>query len=258
MAVVIYGPPATGKTFNADRFAKHYGCTNIIDEGASGRQHPGPLGRHDLLLTTDGRDTLRHRFVGQGLCTYVKLIPIEDARRALSLGPVPDGGFSGHSYYFSMVRELQDAEMWFGPHPSREAAATAALAKTDEGFWTATARPVEHDLDIFDMDMVQDKGAIADAFDAANGQNLGDDGESGPMWWDEEAAQQLIDRLNATFTAWAREHGYERGWALDTNDEQWHGPNVPARVVPEPPETEQVSDRSRSILSLFSREAARG
>ncbi|MDK8186697.1 MULTISPECIES: hypothetical protein [Sphingomonas] len=252
MAVVIFGPPATGKTFHADRFAKHYGCNRVLDEGMDGRRVEGPLGRHDLVLTTDGRDTLRQRFVGLGLCTNIMFIAIEDARHALSLGPVPDGGFSGQSYYFSLVRELQDAEAWFGPHGSREAAATAARAKTDEGFWTATARPVSHDLDIFDMDMVQEKGAIADAFDAANGQNLGDDGESGPMWWDEDAAQQLIDRLNATFTAWAKEHGYERGWALDTNDEQWHGPNVPARVAPAPPAPEPAGDRQRSILSLFS------
>lgn len=252
MAVVIYGPPATGKTFNADRFAKHYGCTNVIDEGQASRQHAGPLGRHDLLLTTDGRDTLRHRFVGQGLCTYVKLIPIEDARRALSLGPVPDGGFCGQNYYFSMVHELQDAEMWFGPHPSREAAVNAAVAKTDEGFWTATGRPVQHDLSIFNMDMVQEGGAIAGAFDNANGQNFGEDGESGPMWWEEEAAQQLIDRLNATFTAWAGEHGYERGWALDMNDEHYHGPNLLAIAVPMSPEPQPAVERQRSILSLFS------
>ncbi|EGI55062.1 hypothetical protein SUS17_2082 [Sphingomonas sp. S17] len=252
MAVVIYGPPATGKTFNADRFAKHYGCTTVIDEGVSGRQHVGPLGRHDLLLTTDGRDTLRHRFVGQGLCTNVKLIPIEDARRALSLGPVPDGGFTGHSFYFSLVRELQDADFWFGPHGSREAAVTAARAKTDEEFWTATGRPVRHDLDIFDMDMVQENGAIADAFDAANAQNLGEDGESGPMWWEEDAAQKLIDRLNATFTAWAKEHGYERGWALDMNDERHHGPNLLAFAVPMTPEPKPAGEGQRSILSLFS------
>lgn len=258
MAVVIYGPPRTGKTFHADRFAKHYGCTNVIDEGAFGRQHTGPLGRHDLLLSTDGPATLMHRFIGRGLCTTAKLISIEDARRALSLGPVPDGGFSGQSYYFSMVHELQDAEMWFGPHSSREAAADAARAKTDEGFWTATGRPFQHDLDIFDMDMVQPEGAISRAFDAVNGQNLGEDGESGPMWWEEDAAQQLIDRLNATFTAWAKEHGYERGWALDMNAEQYHGPNLLALAVPMSLEPKPAGERQRSILSLFSGEVARG
>ncbi|KTW02811.1 hypothetical protein [Sphingomonas sanguinis] len=248
MAVIIYGPPATGKTFHADRFAKHYGCTNIVDGSEIGRIRKGfMLPRGALFLTTDGLPQLVHLF-GAGHT----FISISVARRDLDLEPIPDGGFTGHSYYYSMVRELQDAEAWFGPHGSREAAATAALAKTDEGFWTATGRPVQHDLAIFDMDMVQEKGAIADAFDAANGQNLGDDGESGPLWWEEEAAQQLIDRLNATFTAWAKEHGYERGWALDTNDEQWHGPNVPARVAPAPPAPEPAGDRQRSILSLFS------
>lgn len=248
MAVVIFGPPATGKTFNAARFAKHYGCSNVLDEGVIGRAGDvAMLMAGDLLLTTDDLSRLAKRF---GVAH--QFISISVARRELGLEPVPDGGFTGHSYYYSMVRDLQDAEAWFGPHGSREAAATAARAKTNEGFWTATARPVKHDLDIFDMDMVQEKGAIADAFDAANGQNYSDDGESGPLWWDEVLAQQLIDRLNATFTYWAREHGYDRGWALDTNDEQWHGPNVPARVAPAPPAPEPAGERQRSILSLFS------
>jgi hypothetical protein len=248
MAVIIYGPPATGKTFHADRFAKHYGCTNIVDGSEIARAGTvAALARNDLYLTTEGLQQLVHRF-GAGHT----FISISTARRDLDLEPIPDGGFTGHSYYYSMVRDLHDAEAWFGPHGSREAAATAARAKTDEGFWIATGRPVQHDLAIFDMDMVQEKGAIADAFDAANGQNLGDGGESGPLWWEEDAAQQLIDRLNATFTAWAKEHGYERAWALDTNDEQWHGPNVPARVAPSPPAPEPAGESQRSILSLFS------
>ncbi|RSU65482.1 hypothetical protein BRX36_10585 [Sphingomonas sp. S-NIH.Pt1_0416] len=246
MAVVIYGPPATGKTFNADRFAKHYGCTEVVD--ACDLRHARPvISARTLVLTTQSKERARYKYGSTS--TYVA---IETARAAVGLEPIPDGGFDGRSYYYSLVHDLHDAEAWFGPLGSREAAATAARAKTDEGFWTATARPVNHDLGIFDMDMVQEKGAIADAFDAANGQNLGDDGESGPMWWDEVAAQQLIDRLNATFATWAKEHGYERGWALDTNDEQWHGPDVPARVAPSTPPPEPAGDRQRSILSLFS------
>lgn len=248
MAVIIFGPPATGKTFNAARFAKHYGCSNVLDEGVIGRAGDvAMLMAGDLLLTTDDLGRLTKRFgVGH------QFISITVARRDLGLEPIPDGGFTGHSYYYSVGRELPDAELWFGPHGSREAAVTAALAKTDEGFWTATGRPVQHDLAIFDMDMVQENGAIAAAFDDANGQNLGEDGESGPLWWEEDAAQQLIDRLNATFTAWAKEHGYERGWALDMNDEQYHGPNLLALAVPMSPEPKPAYERPRSVLSLFS------
>lgn len=32
-AIVIYGPGGSGKTFNADAFAKHYGKTKVFDAG---------------------------------------------------------------------------------------------------------------------------------------------------------------------------------------------------------------------------------
>ena len=29
--VIVHGPQGSGKTFNAERFLKHYGCTQIIE-----------------------------------------------------------------------------------------------------------------------------------------------------------------------------------------------------------------------------------
>ncbi|WP_343526717.1 ATP-binding protein [Sphingomonas sp.] len=256
MTIVIYGPGRTGKTLHAHRFAKHYGCTRILEIDSI-------FNYGDLLRPTeDGTDYLiddRYCDILPGagqrcliLCQDIhailwgwprpnsKAIPVQEARAAVGLEPIPEGGFplsaatdrptgklslalgvtvKQPTFYYSLAANLEDAETWYGPHASRSDAIMAAQAKTDEAFWTAIGKPMEHDLSIFTPAMAAEDGAIATAFDDRNGQNLGEDGESGPTWWTEDHVRDLIDRLNATFSAWAKDHGYHRAWMLDVTDE---------------------------------------
>lgn len=143
-------------------------------------------------------------------------------------------------FYYSTSPTFEDAELWFGPHPTREAAAAAAAARfPDVGFWTAQAQPQANELNIFTPAMAVEGGPIADAFSARNEQTLGEDGEGGPTWWTEDAIGTLIKRLNYQFAAWATEYGYQRGWMLDIHDEQWTPP--PSRTAPP----------RRPVLTLF-------
>lgn len=144
------------------------------------------------------------------------------------------------AFYYSTTPTFEDAEFWFGPHPTREEAATAAAARFPHvGFWTAQAEPQANELDIFTPAMAVEGGPIADAFAARNEETFGEDGEGGPRWWTEDAIAVLIKRLNYQFAAWATEHGYQRGWMLDVRDQQWTDP---------PPRTAPVR---RPVLTLF-------
>lgn len=254
MMTVIHGPGRTGKTVHARRFAEHYGCTRIVDIPAFStvrhlrhavrdgtiRNDPHAIavrgkGTRCLILATEPEDYLRANFP-----PGTTLIPIADARRDVGLEPIPDGGFPlplppvrptggtplslGNNerkgaYYYSLAPVLEDAETWFGPHPSREAARMAARAKTNDPFWTAAAKPIEHDLTIFVPTMAEEDGAIAQAFDTLNEHHYGEDGESGPTWWNDDHVRNLIARLNTTFASWAKEHGYQRAWSIDVTDE---------------------------------------
>ncbi|MFN3675322.1 MAG: hypothetical protein ACK4TC_05030 [Sphingomonas pseudosanguinis] len=253
--IVIHGPGRTGKTVHARRFAEHYGCSRIIDIPAFSTvrhlrravrdgtirndHHAVPVrgeGTDCLILANEPEDYLRANFP-----PGTTLISIAQARDAIGLEPVPEGGFPlplptsrpvggkplslgcterKGAYYYSLAPALEDAETWFGPHPSRDAACLAARSKTDEPFWTAAAKPIEHDLTLFVPAMSEEDGVIAKAFDALNEHHYGDDNESGPTWWDEAHVRDLIARLNATFATWAKTHGYQRAWALDVTDER--------------------------------------
>ena len=61
--VNVYGPAASGKTRYADKIAKKYGCTNIIDEG---KLPPGaislPRKGRSLILT-------QRKIVADGIAT---------------------------------------------------------------------------------------------------------------------------------------------------------------------------------------------
>ena len=83
---VIYGPPATGKTFHADLFKAHYGAARVIDDWdvAFG---PGPRD-DDLILSADAPADLRKRY------PRAQLIRIDAARSAVGLDPAPPGGFT--------------------------------------------------------------------------------------------------------------------------------------------------------------------
>ena len=253
--IVIHGPGRTGKTLHARRFAKHYGCTRIVDipdfstaralrkeirAGELANNHHATAvageGTRCLVLATEPEDYLRANFL-----PGTKLISIADARAAVGLEPIPEGGFrlpepaarqasdkplslggtgKRSAFYYSLADALEDAETWFGPHPSRDAAIMAGRAKTDQAFWTAAGQPMEHDLSIFSPAIASEGGAIATAFDERNGQNLGEDGESGPSWWTPDHVRDLITRLNAAFAAWATDHGYHRAWMIDVTDER--------------------------------------
>ncbi|WP_287459220.1 hypothetical protein [Sphingomonas sp.] len=85
MGVVIYGPPATGKTFHKDRFKRLYNARRIVD--GSGVDHPIKFRNGDLILTNDPIEWARQRFPG------MRLVSIGEARKAAGLGPAPKGGF---------------------------------------------------------------------------------------------------------------------------------------------------------------------
>lgn len=138
---VIYGPPATGKSFHADLFKAHYGASRVIDDWDASFG-PGP-GDDDLILSTDAPADLRKRY------PCAQLIRIDAARSAVGLEPAPPGGFTrvnrqdattistplGNSVVFDIdvdidaarttlaglsngfsLSEAADALSWDGPH----------------------------------------------------------------------------------------------------------------------------------------------
>ncbi|WP_342658677.1 hypothetical protein NPJ82_06005 [Sphingomonas sp. NY01] len=144
------------------------------------------------------------------------------------------------AFYYSTTPCFEDAEIWYGPHVTREAAAIAAGQRfPGVGFWTAEAVPQTNALDIFEPSMFEPDGCIADVFEDVNAELLGEDGEGGPNHWDTDAVAALVKRLNYQFTAWAREHGYQRGWMLDVSAEEWTPACNPA-----------PTGRLRPVLSL--------
>ena len=106
----------------------------------------------------------------------------------------------------------RDAELWFDGGDTREEA--IAKGRTRYGtatFWIGLASARGNRLDIFDEAVTP----VTLAFDDANEENFGEDGEGGPNHWGPEDCADLSRRLNVVFAAWAQEHGYERGWVLD-------------------------------------------
>jgi AAA+ superfamily predicted ATPase len=87
--VVVYGPPATGKTINAKALQDHYGChTAIIDVG---RQlftadtinyyaRPRTSGR---ILVLDNSKELRDPFDRRRKLTNAQFVSVEEAAKAL-------------------------------------------------------------------------------------------------------------------------------------------------------------------------------
>lgn len=108
-----------------------------------------------------------------------------------------------------------DAEYWFGGCDTRADAIEKGRAWAEgESFWIGFGTTPLNRLHIFDEAVTP----VILAFDEANEENYGEDGEGGPTHWDEDACADLSRRLNAVFGTWAREHGYERGWILDVTD----------------------------------------
>lgn len=108
-----------------------------------------------------------------------------------------------------------NAEFWFGPADTREAAITNGRTRHGTGrFWVAQGGPFAADLRVFESDVAP----VVDRFDSINGEIFGEDGEGGPLYWDDVACADLSKRLNAVFADWATTHGYHRGWQLDLAD----------------------------------------
>ncbi len=86
---VIYGPPATGKTFHAAAFAKLYGCDCVADDhgGRGGKSFRPITAESALILSTSEPADLRKRYPA------ATLVRIDAARSALGLDPAPVDGF---------------------------------------------------------------------------------------------------------------------------------------------------------------------
>jgi len=113
MAVVIFGPMATGKTYHASRFAQHYGCDRVVEAENRGRQAQ-PLRDTDLVLTYVDSATAKRRYPD------AKRVPIDDARKAIGLLAAPAGGF---------CQPYDQAPGWYGSdiRPAQTRAATVPL-----------------------------------------------------------------------------------------------------------------------------------
>lgn len=90
--IVIHGPPGTGKTTNARKFAELYGLDTIVDDGVS-RHQPFPH-KKALVLTTRTPDQVRHwRSVslrGSLTADAIAFVPIVTALRRIGAAlPVP-------------------------------------------------------------------------------------------------------------------------------------------------------------------------
>jgi hypothetical protein len=236
--VVIYGPPATGKTMHGAEFLKHYGCLRVVEEDRTLMRGFVPL-HGDLILTTETARQVARKY------RDVTIVDVDTARIAIGLEPAPAGGFRPEkmgAFYYSTTAKLEDAEHWFGPHASRMTAALACRARfPDVGFWTAEGSAQTHRLDVIDQAMLQPDGCIGEAFDEINAELIGEGGEGGSWEWTNEALVSLVHDLNAQFAQWAQAHGYQRGWTLDVSAEEW----TPAL------QAEPAATRERPTLSLI-------
>lgn len=94
--VVVYGPMASGKTHNAEAIAAHFGCTNIVDNFASGGAMGGGATRGPLkieagtlLIVTAPevsayslRKVITH-YNPDALNTLMAIVPISEALEAI-------------------------------------------------------------------------------------------------------------------------------------------------------------------------------
>lgn len=107
----------------------------------------------------------------------------------------------------------EDAEHWFGARATREEAIAAGRAEyPDQAFHITIGDKMMHQLDVFDNDL----DSVVSAFQNTNEELFGEDGQGDPETeWSDAARRDLANRLNDTFAAWAREHGYDRAYMLD-------------------------------------------
>lgn len=85
--IVIHGHMRTGKTLNAEAFAKVYGCPRIYGDWPFGGHRPGKPEQGHLVLTTESPARIAKMLSG------ATIIPINAARARIGLGPAPERGF---------------------------------------------------------------------------------------------------------------------------------------------------------------------
>lgn len=116
------------------------------------------------------------------------------------------------------VARRPDSEFWIGPCRSREAAIERGKVEYDvyDDFYVQEAEQTRNRLEIITDDDLEDADfSNAGFFSSLNEENFGEDGEGGPSHWAEDHRKDLAKRLNETFAAWAKEHGYDKGFMLD-------------------------------------------
>jgi hypothetical protein len=81
MIVVIHGPARTGKTHNAEKFRRHFGCARIVDDWWTLKNSMVRDG--DLLITNESerRDFLEFLASVRSCCPAARIIPIALAHR---------------------------------------------------------------------------------------------------------------------------------------------------------------------------------
>ena len=209
---VIHGHQRTGKTVNGQAFLKQYGCLRIVEDWQPRRGGGLSLCNGDLVFTTESASVIAKHLPD------ARIVHINAAREGIGLQPAPASGFpigkikqEGLWYYASDP----EAEYWLGGCETRDHAIDKGRAwAKGESFWIGLGTTPLNRLHIFDEAVTP----VVLAFDDANEENYGEDGEGGPAHWDENACADLSRRLNAVFGAWAGEHGYERGWILDVTE----------------------------------------
>lgn len=88
--IVIHGAMRTGKTLNADAFARHFGCRRVFGDWPDGAGRSEGPRDGDLVLTTLARDAIVARLGGMDL----RVIDINTARAAIGLEAAPPDGFA--------------------------------------------------------------------------------------------------------------------------------------------------------------------
>lgn len=76
--IIIYGPPASGKTLNGERLRQHYGRRAIVDEGKVAACGAADVPQGSLVLTNLGFKRLKFKFAEPA---DVRVISIETVAR---------------------------------------------------------------------------------------------------------------------------------------------------------------------------------
>ncbi|AMK18723.1 hypothetical protein [Sphingobium sp. MI1205] len=86
MITIIHGPTRTGKTLHRQAFARHYGCSHIVDNwNPSEHELPAESGR--LVLTDAAADAVLQQMTlfGDPIVAF-RMIDIVTARLAIGVG----------------------------------------------------------------------------------------------------------------------------------------------------------------------------